>query len=222
MAAIMVFAIPLASADSHPTVKVDKGPNASAVTWEYVPMTYGTWTGHIVNSGLKWLVVGVFDNTTGMPEEIMHQRIRFKASDAFPTGTVNTTRVIMSPCHKYLVTVTPNGPGGCSAVVTDISEPIMPPVASFTWTTDYLVVNVDGTGSYDPDGTVVSWTWDWGDGPTGCGVSTSHTYETVGTYSIMLLVTDESGLSDTTSEQASVVAAPAQESVSVCREPDVK
>ncbi|WP_216214000.1 M4 family metallopeptidase [Amycolatopsis aidingensis] len=51
----------------------------------------------------------------------------------------------------------------------------------------------DGSGSSDPDGSVVSYAWDFGDGQSGSGVSPSHTYGEAGTYSVVLTVTDDEG-----------------------------
>lgn len=194
----------------HEVVKGANGPRSSALTWEYVPSDYGTWTGQIVNSGLRWLLVDVYDNTTGSMEEVMHQKINFRAYGGLPTGPFYTYSVVLSPSHKYLITVTPNGPRGSSAVVTDIFDALSPPTASFTCMTDRLQVSVDGTGSYDPDGTVVSWLWDWGDGSMGSGSTASHTYGTSGTYVVTLLVTDDDGLFGTANESVWVSAAPAE------------
>jgi uncharacterized repeat protein (TIGR01451 family) len=55
----------------------------------------------------------------------------------------------------------------------------------------------DGSGSYDPDGVIVSYQWDFGDGKTGSGVNPAHTYDTSGVYTVTLLVTDDDGLTDT-------------------------
>lgn len=191
-------------------VKKAGGPMNSAVSWDYVPTHYGNWTGQIVNNGLRSLVVNVYDNTTGVLEELMHQRINFRTEDSYPIGTVYTYAVTMSLNHKYQITVTPNGPRDSSAVVTSTFRVARPPVASFTCMTDHLLVSVDGSSSFDIDGTVVAWAWDWGDGSTGDGMMTSHTYGTAGTYTVTLLVTDDDGLSNTKGELVSVVAVPAK------------
>ena len=47
--------------------------------------------------------------------------------------------------------------------------------------------------SYDPDGEVVSWKWDFGDGATSSQQSPSHTYVHCGDYVVGLDVTDNSG-----------------------------
>lgn len=45
-------------------------------------------------------------------------------------------------------------------------------------------------GSYDPDGAIVSYAWDFGDGTTGAGLDVSHTYAAHGLYFATLTVTD--------------------------------
>src|SRR5205823_3071431 len=68
------------------------------------------------------------------------------------------------------------------------------PNAAFTATVSGLTVTVNGSASDDPDGTIASYTWNWGDGTAnGTGVSTTHTYATAGTRVILLTVTDNVG-----------------------------
>ncbi len=57
-----------------------------------------------------------------------------------------------------------------------------------------LVVNLSGAGSSDPDGSIVAYAWNFGDGGTGSGATAAHTYSTPGSYLVQLLVTDNSGL----------------------------
>jgi PKD repeat protein len=56
-----------------------------------------------------------------------------------------------------------------------------------------LRVRLDGRGSSDPDGEVVTWRWDFGDGDTGRGEVISHTYDAPGVYQAELTVFDEQG-----------------------------
>jgi chitodextrinase len=51
----------------------------------------------------------------------------------------------------------------------------------------------DASKSYDLGGYIVSYEWDFGDGTTGSGISTSHTYNKSGEYTIILTVTDDLG-----------------------------
>ncbi|MCJ7582443.1 MAG: PKD domain-containing protein [Candidatus Aminicenantes bacterium] len=68
------------------------------------------------------------------------------------------------------------------------------PVALFSATPSQgappLSVYLDASASYDPDGQITDHSWVFGDGTTGSGEITSHTYTQVGTYTIQLTVTD--------------------------------
>ncbi|NIN65976.1 MAG: PKD domain-containing protein [Anaerolineae bacterium] len=89
---------------------------------------------------------------------------------------------------------------------------LAPPVASFTFQPAEPIVGetvtFDASGSYDPDGRIVSYSWDFGDGTTGSGVTAAHSYEAAGTYSVTLTVTDNDGLSGLVSEDVIVSPPP--------------
>lgn len=53
-----------------------------------------------------------------------------------------------------------------------------------------------GTGSTDSDGTITNYTWYFGDGKEGYGISPTHIYSTAGNYAVILTVTDNNGLTD--------------------------
>ncbi|CAN5667055.1 glycoside hydrolase family 44 protein [soil metagenome] len=60
-----------------------------------------------------------------------------------------------------------------------------------------LAVTFDGAGSSDPDGTIASYAWDFGNGANASGVTASHTYIAPGTYNAVLMVTDNQGATST-------------------------
>lgn len=74
----------------------------------------------------------------------------------------------------------------------------VPPTASFTATPEEgeapLTVAFDATASSDPDGSVTSYAWAFGDGGLGTGATPSHTYAEGGTFEATLTVTDDGGL----------------------------
>jgi PKD repeat protein len=83
-----------------------------------------------------------------------------------------------------------------SANKTVILKGPEPPVATFSFAVNHLSVTVDGDGSLDPDGTIVSYNWTFGDGGTAFGVTADHTYVLPGIYKVMLTLTDNDGLAD--------------------------
>jgi len=71
---------------------------------------------------------------------------------------------------------------------------------------DYGVpVQFDGSGSFDPDGEIVTYEWDFGDGQTGTGMAPTHTYEVDGEYIITLCITDNQGTTRCCSPDGPVV-----------------
>ncbi len=91
----------------------------------------------------------------------------------------------MAKLRPYLAPEIPNG----------TSQPPVnrPPVASILANpvsgTEPLTVNFDGGQSYDPDDDPLTYIWNFGDGTTSTGITTSHTYA-AGTYTAFVSVSD--------------------------------
>lgn len=67
-------------------------------------------------------------------------------------------------------------------------------------------ISFDGSASSDPDGSVVSYQWDFGDLVTGTGARVSHVFSKAGTYNVKLTVADNSGL--VTTQTLAVTVSP--------------
>lgn len=130
----------------------------------------------------------------------------FTYSDTYLGGSVQERNAVTGPPH----------------------EPNMDPVAVIEPT--YLEVTAgqeivfDGSYSYDADGNIVSYEWDFGDANTNAGVKTvlskddagrkaegvnpSHIYYDSGIYTVILVVTDDKGAKDTIQAEVHVAAVP--------------
>jgi len=86
------------------------------------------------------------------------------------------------------------------------------PTSSFAFTSGTILTSVsvsfDGSTSFDPDGTIVGYAWDFGDGSTGSGVTPSHGYSIAGTYTVKLNVTDNSGSTAVSTESVTITDRP--------------
>jgi PKD repeat protein len=82
--------------------------------------------------------------------------------------------------------------------------PNIRPSAAWTGTCDLLACDFSGLGSTDPDGTIASYEWDFGDGTTATGPSPAHTYTAPGPYQVTLTVTDDEGATGTDSRPLTV------------------
>lgn len=66
------------------------------------------------------------------------------------------------------------------------------PVANFTYDVDNLTLSfIDG--SYDPDGYIVKWSWQFGDGTTSSNQNPTHVYSDYGSYNVTLRIEDDKG-----------------------------
>ncbi|HLE46623.1 MAG TPA: PKD domain-containing protein, partial [Thermoplasmata archaeon] len=133
------------------------------------------------------------------------------------SGTgVTTSHAYAAPgTYRVVLTVVDNE-SYAGNMTTDLvvrSPPVpQPPVASFTATPARAnpgdPVAFDASASYDPDGSIVSYSWDFGDAASGTGVTPSHAYAAPGLYTVALTVVDNASLSGTATRAVRVNAAP--------------
>ncbi|HUT00736.1 MAG TPA: right-handed parallel beta-helix repeat-containing protein [Candidatus Thermoplasmatota archaeon] len=67
-------------------------------------------------------------------------------------------------------------------------------------------IKFNGTRSFDLDGTITNYSWDFGDGTTGNGSTILHTYHSSGTYSVTLSVTDDQGNNGTNRTSVTIIS----------------
>jgi hypothetical protein len=121
-----------------------------------------------------------FDNITGNilwtpdPGQVGEHSVEVTASDGYLEDTI-----------ILIIEVLPSD----LAPVADASGPYTTRVGK--------KIKLAGTNSYDPDGTIMSYTWDLGDGSTAVGETVFHTYSRTGVYTLTLTVMDNAGNTDT-------------------------
>jgi len=137
----------------------------------------------------------------------------YTGSDADEDGIGDTPYIIdgdkdnyplMEQFENYIVTPVPN----------------QPPVANFTYSPEKPVVNqsvtFDASSSYDPDGKIMNYEWDFGDGniTNTTHEIINHSYSEAGIYEVTLTVTDDKGAKNSTTKMVTVMPAPPSVSIS--------
>ncbi|WP_456486401.1 PKD domain-containing protein [Candidatus Alkanophaga liquidiphilum] len=78
------------------------------------------------------------------------------------------------------------------------APPVAVATASPNETYTYADITFDGSASYDVDGVIVAYEWDFGDGNTASGGVVTHQYADDGVYTATLTVTDDLGATNST------------------------
>jgi WD40 repeat protein len=125
----------------------------------------------------------------GVPGGIAELAVTPDGKSAWAVGNKAITPVNLLTGQAGTATVT------AGAVDKVAITPDQSPTAAFTAPGAIVgtPVGFSGAASTDPDGSVASWSWVFGDGGTATGVSTSHTYLGATTYIAGLKVVDNEG-----------------------------
>jgi len=128
-------------------------------------------------------------------------------------GTFNTESTQLSPLYTYSDTgsytaalrITDNASNTSisTASVTIEDDANTPPIACFSWNPYYPHTGTTilfSDMSYDLDGYITAWRWDFGNGATSSREKPSHMYGLPGSYTVTLTVTDDDGENATKKE----------------------
>jgi PKD repeat protein len=85
-----------------------------------------------------------------------------------------------------------------------------PPHASFTAACAGLTCTFDASGSSDPEGSIATYLWAFGDGTSGSGQTVAHTYGRAGSYTVTLTVTDSAGAASVASKAVNPISLSAR------------
>jgi PKD repeat protein len=129
------------------------------------------------------------------------------AIDGVLAGYTPITRTVRAGSHQVLLTK--SGYRDWSGRV-QVFAGVTTPVAAFTFSPANpvagAVVTFNAAGSYDPDGSIVTYTWTFGDGWSGSNPvpTATHAYGAPGAYTVTLTVTDNLGTTGSTTRTVQV------------------
>jgi PKD repeat protein len=167
---------------------------------DYIPTDAGPRAEAIIKSSPKMAILNEtvgFDGSASFSTEgsVIAYQWDFGAGIK-PTGaTVNQT---FSEAGEYPVKLIVNDDAGLTSRLTTLVKVYNEdPVAHFEYSPDRSkaneVVTFDASGSYNARGEIVKYTWDFGDGSRGEGVTIEHPFAAAGEYYTTLTVTDNAG-----------------------------
>jgi PKD repeat protein len=120
-----------------------------------------------------------------------------------PTPTFTAPNVLVDTVLTFRLTVSDGlvtSQDTVSVTVRNIGEqpePPEPPVARISVLGGSYEVNTaisfSAASSHDPDGQIIGYSWNFGDNTISVGVTVTHTYSNIGTYTVTLRVTDNDG-----------------------------
>src|SRR2546426_99373 len=137
------------------------------------------------------------DLTGGTGVNPSHSYLTFGTFNA--TLTVTDNESFTATTYRHIVVHPP--PPGPQPPVADF-------VASPSPTNPRSQITFNASYSFDPDGTITSYTWEFGDSTTGSGIIARHAYANSGVFTVNLTVVDDANLSSTATHQVTVNAPP--------------
>ena len=130
---------------------------------------------------------------------------------SFGHGTTDTGEIVQHSFASngtYTVTLTVKDDEQLSNSTQRTITVIDYPLARFSYTPEEPLVdqtiNFDATTSDPVGGAIIDYAWEFGDGETGTGQTTTHSYSTTGTYKVKLTVTDSEDLTNATTKTITV------------------
>lgn len=187
------------------TLRVTDDDGAKNITTKNIvinnvpPSADFTW--HPLDAEIKAVITFDASNSTDADGEIVSYEWDWDNDGTYDDATADPTIThSWNEGGEYFITLRVLDNDGASATVTKliVVRENRRPVAKFSWTP--LTPNVgelvtfDASSSYDPDGYIESYIWEFGDGSIGYGKVVSYVYKNGGTFTVNLTVIDNGGL----------------------------
>ena len=138
---------------------------------------------------------GVFDDATGVTIDYQWSTTGTKTISVQVKDN-NTPPTVANDSTKVTISTPSSETEGSSGGTTSNPRPTAVAQVEPQQATVNELIAYDGSESTD-DGTIQSYSWNFGDGTTGAGMTTTHRYTEIGSYQVLLTVTDDQGATDT-------------------------
>jgi PKD repeat protein len=148
-----------------------------------------------------------FDGSGSTPAEAIQSYTWNFGDGQTGSGVVISHTYTVTGTYTVSLTVADTNLQATDTTTATITAPNQAPAAvidAYLISKDGRSYRFDGSQSSDPDGQVVSYAWNFGDGNTGTGIVVEHHYTATGHYSATLTVTDNRGATGTASKEIQV------------------
>lgn len=143
----------------------------------------------------------VFDGGASQPGDRPITRHSWNMGDGTRSDGVRARHAFTTPGrHVVTLSVEDDTPAPCNTgtdtVLVQVNAPPVAVAGTDTRMSVGEVLRLDGGSSYDIDGGITDYAWDFGDGSTASGRAVEHAFERPGTYRVGLEVRDDAGVAN--------------------------
>lgn len=193
-----------AKISAHEYFLIEKNEAATEITGDVLSSSLT-----LVNTGER---VRLKDDASTVVDEVNQLGSWFAGKDTTEGVAMERTDVNVSGTEEsnwHSATETVGGRMGTPRQANSLVPKNEAPIASISVATDEVgvgeLVSFSGEDSVDPEGNTLTYSWDFGDGSSGSGSTTTHAFSEAGSKTIMLTVSDGE-LTDTASVVLTVTA----------------
>lgn len=142
--------------------------------------------------------------TAALVTDVSHGTLSLGADGAITYTPARDFNGVDSFTYKTRDGSLDSAPATVTITVTPVNDPPVANAGPDKSVKNGTTTTFNGSGSTDVDGTIVSYSWNFGDGTTASGVSATKKYRKAGVYTVTLTVTDNLGAKGTDTAKVTV------------------
>ncbi len=140
----------------------------------------------------------VSDNSSGSPATLSSFEVIDQLTLTQSGAILSTPVSVDATSNTITMNIVPSGVSN--------QAPVASMSSSLSSGTAPLSLNFDGSASSDPDGTITNYAWNFGDGTTASGTYVTKVFNSPGTFTVVLTVTDDDGITASATKSITVTA----------------